>query len=82
MYFAGNIETNDGIRCKVCNKSFASEKANDVVVPSAKEPLYICVRNIKHDCKIGLCCKHYNETALNSDASLQNKRCHCTHANH
>ena len=73
-YFSGKLETHYNIKCMTCNKVFSSKDEEDSVVPSAKEPVYLCMGNAKHDCKIGLCFKHYNEMALNDENSKLNNR--------
>eukprot|EP00957_Ditylum_brightwellii_P091074 6933767-Ditylum_brightwellii.AAC.1 len=50
-YFAGTFETRLYIKYNFCQKEFGDEDKDDKIVPSAKEPIYICMGNAMHDYK-------------------------------
>jgi hypothetical protein len=66
-YFNGTLETHFRVACKKCDKKIGHEEGDDIVVPTVKEPVYVCMGNVTNDCKKGLCYKCYAEITLKSE---------------
>ena len=62
------------VTCQGCNKNFSLDGKKNSLVPTLKEPMFVCRGRQKHHCTFGYCYICYQSRFLNNSTGRRSRR--------
>ena len=62
------------VKCQGCKKCFSVDGGNKSIIPTLKEPLYVCRGRQKHQCTFSFCYSCFQRRFLDSTAGKRPRR--------